>query len=329
VASNCRNGIQHRVLPGAVILAKPLAQLTVIATHLIDLCVMKEVTHLTLFVLALLPACLAQEKDSPKVFSDGFIKTYNGISFSPDQKTLYTSFQIQEKNLKGNFQTRLFESHLKNGRWTKPVLVAFAAHVDAYHPNVSADGEKIFFNALAPLPIDTIPDIHWNIWYVSKTNTGYSDPAPVPGINTAFKESYPCVVKNGNLYFTSDRPGGAGGRDFYVAPYEKGRYLTPVNISELNSADDENDLAVSPDERFVIFNRYSATDRSMDLFISYRDGLKWTQPKPLTSINSKDTYSPTLAWELTPTLSPDRKVFFYEMGHLIWQVSLSSLLDDR
>jgi hypothetical protein len=44
---------------------------------------------------------------------------------------------------------------------------------------------------------------------------GWSLAAPV---NTPdYRESYPSVVADGSLYFSSDRPGGIGGGDIYVS----------------------------------------------------------------------------------------------------------------
>ena len=79
-------------------------------------------------------------------------------------------------------------------------------------------------------------------------------------------------------------------------------------------------MVVDPEERFIIFNRYINTTKEIDLYISFRKGGQWTTPRKLDNINSAD------AWELTPSLSPDGKYFFYELNHNIMQIDLASLI---
>lgn len=159
-----------------------------------------------------------------------------------------------------------------------------------------------------------------NIWAIYKTQSGWSIPEMVKGINSLEYDSYPSIARNNNLYFNSDRDGGKGGMDFYVSHFIDGEYQEPVNIERLNSSDAENDLVVDPDERFIIFNRYINSTKEIDLFISFKKANQWTTPRKLDNINSADN------WELTPTLSPDGKYFFYELNHNIMQINLGVLI---
>lgn len=68
-----------------------------------------------------------------------------------------------------------------------------------------------------------------------------------------------------------------------------------------------HDLVVDPDERFIIFNRYVDATRTLDLFISFRQGNEWSEPRALSDLNEDDR------WELTPTLSPNGRHFFFEV----------------
>jgi hypothetical protein len=47
------------------------------------------------------------------------------------------------------------------------------------------------------------------------------------------------MTGDGTLVFTSDRPGGKGGYDLYIAEPVNDQYLTVANIAELNSPADE------------------------------------------------------------------------------------------
>ena len=96
--------------------------------------------------------------------------------------------------------------------------------------------------------------------------------------------------------------------DIYVSEYKNGNWQTPNLVPELNSEHSENDLVVDPDERFIILNRYITDSKEIDLFISYNENGKWSEPKPMDSINKPNV------WELTPTLSLDGKTLFLEVN---------------
>ena len=122
------------------------------------------------------------------------------------------------------------------------------------------------------------------------------------------------------MYFNSDREGGKGGMDIYVSNYVNGEYQEPINLKTLNSDQTENDLVVDPEEKFIIFNRYIDSIKALDLYISYREGEDWGKPRALDKINSPKK------WELTPSLSPEGKYFFYELDGKIMQIDLAELV---
>ena len=177
----------------------------------------------------------------------------------------------------------------------------------------------MFFNSRSH-PDSANQSIPHNIWKVHRTADGWTEPQMASTVNSAYYDSYPSIAKSHNLYFNSDRPGGEGGMDIYVSKFSAGKYQAPVNLRELNSSDAENDLVIDPDERFIIFNRYFDATGELDLFISFRRGDEWTPPRKLDIVNSLDD------WELTPTLSPDQKYFFYELKNDIMQIDLTALI---
>jgi len=259
------------------------------------------------------------ELKEPIIFGQDEITTRNGISFSKKGDTLYTSGQLSKKFDNGRFYDGIFESFYQNGKWTKPKQIQLGLDIDAYHPVLSINNKVLFFNSRSN-PDSANKSIPHNIWAMHKTPSGWSIPEIVDGVNSLTYDSYPSVAKNNNLYFNSDREGGNGGMDIYVSYFTDGKYQKPINLERLNSSDVENDLVVDPDERFIIFNRYINTTKEIDLYISFRKGGEWATPRKLDNINSADE------WELTPSLSPDGKYFFYELKHNIMQIDLASLI---
>jgi len=265
---------------------------------------------------------LSNALNAPVEFANGQIETTNGISFSNDGRELYISLPIERRFTNERAFAGIFVCKFHEGKWSSPERVEFESNIDAYHPVLSYDNQVLFFNSRSHT--DTVNrSIPHNIWFVKKTNKGWSKPEMVIGVNGPYYDSYPTIAKNKNLYFNSDRPGGKGGMDIYVSKYIHNTYQIPVNIQAINSENSENDLVVDPDEKFIIFNRYIDSTRELDLYISHKHGNNWKKPIPLDILNHQDE------WELTPSLSPDGKYFFYELNGKIMQFELGKLLQSN
>jgi len=99
-----------------------------------------------------------------------------------------------------------------------------------------------------------------DIWESRRVPGGWSDPQPVPVINSTANDFGPLLDRQQrHLYFYSDRAGGLGGFDLYVSHRsERGTWQPPVNLGpQINSSADEYDPAISPDHTQLFF----ASDR--------------------------------------------------------------------
>lgn len=265
---------------------------------------------------------LDYELKSPAEFALGKLTTSNGICFSKDGTNLYTSKPIEKKFRNGKSLMGIFIHTFNNGKWEEPELIDFEIDIDAYHPVLSYDNNILFFNSRSHAD-STNFEVPHNIWYAVKTKSGWSTPEMVEGVNSEFYDSYPSPAKNNNLYFNSDRPGGKGGMDIYISKFKNGKYQLPINLEALNSIDAENDLVLDPNENFIIFNRYINATNEIDLYVSFRKNGIWDSPKKLDKINMNNK------WELTPTISPDGKYFFYELEGKIMQIDLNEIMDQK
>lgn len=75
-------------------------------------------------------------------------------------------------------------------------------------------------------------------------------------VNSPFWDSQPCVGGDGSvLWFSSDRPGGAGGRDiWFCRRTHEGAWGQPINAgSQINTAFDEVSPWISPDHQTLVF----------------------------------------------------------------------------
>ena len=268
------------------------------------------------------PYAAAEKIERPIAFAAGRVRTVNGLAFTPDGRTLYTSYWVGERDSTGRRRLRIFEWVHDGHDWRGPTPVRFGSRYTDNQPVMTPDGRRLYFQSTRPEAGDSA-EVPENLWYVDRDGTGWSEARPLPALNTAAsREGYAMPTAVGTVYFYSDRPGGAGEEDFYRSRLVNGALSAPELVTELNSEHGENDLFVDPEERFAIFNRYVSATRDSDLYIAFRDGDRWGAPRPLSELNG-----PT--WELTPMVSPNGQYLFYTLGGTIMQTELAPLIEPR
>ena len=261
----------------------------------------------------------------PELVGGMQLKTNNGISLTADMKTMYVSRYVPERDSTGNLCIKIFRSDFKEGSWSAPQLASINKQgvPFEYHPVLSPDGKRLFFNSRAPISgTKRKYESANNIWYVDKQPSGdWGEPVLIESLVTEAYDDYPSVTRDGTLYFRSDREGGKGRGDIYKSRYENGKYLPPENVTELNSSYNENDVTIDPSGNYIVFNRSYENDRYVNtkLFISQKTENGWSTPQPIPSLES------TTDLELTPIFSPDGKYLYYEVNSNILRVETSSI----
>lgn len=120
-------------------------------------------------------------------------------------------------------------------------------------PSVSSDGLEIAFHSNRAGPDSDI--------YLSTrtaTNVPWSTPVPVAVVNSTVDDFDPGLSADGlQLYVTSARSGGHGGRDFWLAhrSSRSSDFGPPVNVRELNTDGLEEAPWISDDDRLIVFSR--------------------------------------------------------------------------
>lgn len=255
--------------------------------------------------------------ERPALFFEEAISTVNGLAFEADGQVAYTSQWVDETAPNGRQRVRIFEQRFDKGGWTAPEPVSFSATYTDYQPVLSPDGKRLFFTSTRPLP-GTDEEVRQNIWYVERTEDGWGIPQCPVILATPGWDGYAVPARDGTLYFVSEREGGLGAVDIWTAEPTGDGYAVPTNLQAVNTADSDSDLYVDPDERFLIFNRYKADTNSIDLYISENTPQGWAEPRLLDAVNTE-------GWELSPTVSPDGRYFFYNIDGQIWHIALSTL----
>jgi Tol biopolymer transport system component len=261
---------------------------------------------LRIFLCFLATICLntvgkAQSPDL-HVFAPGVIsgKDVFAISIAPDGRQAF--FCETDRDIS---YIQIKTSHLRGGKWSEPEAVAFSnRNYRDIDPVVSADGKNLYFNSNRPPNGEGEPKKDFDVWMVDKAAEGWSAPHLVSGVNSSSAEISPSLSRNGNLYFTSDRPGGAGEMDLFVARRSGNGFAAPENLKEVNTKDAEMNVAVSPDESLLVFAR--RVGETPKLFLSERKNGHWQPGKAVGApIRSEEDA------EYAPAFSPDGKRFYY------------------
>ncbi|HSV10440.1 MAG TPA: OmpA family protein [Hanamia sp.] len=120
------------------------------------------------------------------------------------------------------------------------------------------------------------------------TKNGWSEPQNLGwNVNSEFWESTPSLSPDKrDLYFSSNRPGGYGGKDIWVSHRtDNGNWSVPENLgSDINTAGDESTPFIHADNQTLYFNSNGLPGYSEkpDLFVTRKlaDG-KWSKPENL------------------------------------------------
>jgi len=120
------------------------------------------------------------------------------------------------------------------------------------------------------------------------TRNGWSDPEDLgPGINSEFWESTPSLsADKRDLYFSSNAPGGYGGKDIWVSHRDNnGKWQAPVNLGpEINTPGDESTPFIHADNQTLYFNSngHPGYSEQPDLFVSHKlPNGSWSHPMNL------------------------------------------------
>ena len=155
--------------------------------------------------------------------------------FMNDSSMIFTRRIDQDRN------EDFFISAFKNNQWSKalPLSGQVNTRYNEGGQKISNDGSLMVFTGC------NYPEGRGScdIYFAFQENGVWSERQPMGStINSEFWESAPCLSPDkSTLYFSSNRPGGYGGMDIYVAySIGKGKWSEPKNLgSSINTSGDE------------------------------------------------------------------------------------------
>jgi hypothetical protein len=239
----------------------------------------------------------------PGIISTGDYESH--AAFTPDGREMYFL------KLAPNFSRwSIFVSRYNSGSWSQPEVAPFSGQYQDADPYITADGKHFYFVSDRPIEADRERQLHHDIWVMDKTDSGWSAPRHLPApVNSDTDEFYPIALKNGTLYFGSQRKEANGVGDIYRAvPQKDGSYSVENLGPHVNSGAGEYEAFVTEDERLMLLAITRRPDSlgDIDLYVSHKQpNGKWSEPVNLgPEINSPGR-------ELSPKLTPDGKYLFW------------------
>ncbi|WP_289063899.1 putative Ig domain-containing protein [uncultured Zobellia sp.] len=243
----------------------------------------------------------------PEIFAPDVISVKNrfehGISFTPNTNEL--AFGILDKN---GVRGEIYYSKKDNDTWSDPRTFKPLENRSVFLPYFTPDGQALLYAQSIP---DTNNLYITNIGRVKKVDNHWGLPEKLETpISSASREASASMTMDGTLYFSSNR--NCQGKencftaDLFFSKILDKKYQSVSEIADLNSANDEESVFISPNETYLIFCRYTNGETFVDLYISYRNhNGNWTSPQILDpTINSKD-------WDRRPFVSADNKYLFF------------------
>ncbi|MGE5107411.1 MAG: OmpA family protein [Sphingobacteriales bacterium] len=145
--------------------------------------------------------------------------------------------------------------------------------------SLSADGNFLYFTQWKKEKGKNISAIY----FASKKGNEWGSPVKLSSINAdGFSSKQPfCSADGKNLFFASDKPGGAGGFDiWYASLHSDGTTGTSMNAGNINTANDEQAPFYHGTSNTLVFASNGRLGMGgFDLFSSKMKGAQWSTPE--------------------------------------------------
>ncbi|MBN1250984.1 MAG: PD40 domain-containing protein [Bacteroidales bacterium] len=151
----------------------------------------------------------------------------------------------------GEYSENIFVSYGKEEGWTYPISIGKNINTSEHEASIglSVDGQQLYIYKSEDEGSIYVSELNGEEWSVPM-KLG-------PTINTKYRETHASLSADGNkLYFTSDRKGGYGGLDIYVAhKLISGEWSEAKNLGpSINTESDERAPYIHPDGVTLYFS---------------------------------------------------------------------------
>lgn len=228
-------------------------------------------------------------------------------AFTPDGSTVFFTHR--------SGAITIMMATLHNGVWSQSQIAPFSGKWRDIEPAMAPDGSYLVFISNRPAKAGGAPLTGYfggqsqpgkggNIWRVDRKGNGWGEPVRLPDIINSNSAIYsPAVAGDGSIYFNQPDPVTKKSHVYRAQATSHG-FEAPVALSISDGTHPGYDVAVAPDESFLVFsaNRAPAAKDQSLLFVAFRRNGKWTEPQ---------TLDPHIEG-LEARLSPDLQTLYFE-----------------
>jgi hypothetical protein len=147
-----------------------------------------------------------------------------------------------------------------------------------------------------------------DIWFAERASRDdpFSAPTPESALNSEARETGIALAPDGlSLWFSSDRDGGDGGLDVYLATRPSLRDPWSVaRVAELSSEGDDLVSSVADGERTLFLARRADDDDDYDLYVARRAerASSFAAPEPIDALNTDEAESDAVFLEASSSI---------------------------
>ena len=222
----------------------------------------------------------------------------------PNQKTALMN-QARELLAISEFRDEAFSKPVKYD----PVNLGENVNTDGdeYVNQILPDGSRLFFTRRSGIPDKQgfrDEQIYWSAVIDGKYMP--SLPLTMDWHNKKRTGALTITANQAKIFFVGiDFIDSHGRGDIYTSDFVDNEWSKPVNLGNIiNTSTMESQPSISADGKELFFVRYSRTYESTDIYHSQLYQGKWTNPKPVTTANSKGN-------EMSPFLHPDGNTLYF------------------
>lgn len=158
------------------------------------------------------------------------------------EKTEFNFVDFTSNDLNGEPYLNMFTAEIKNDKFKKTKQLNKKINTD-YHDGpacISSDGKTLYFTRTNNQLKGNIVN-HAKIFIANGSDTKWSNVTSFQYNSDDYSVAHPSISADGNLlFFTSNMPGGYGGKDIYVCKKEGNNWSSPKNLGpDINTTGDE------------------------------------------------------------------------------------------
>ncbi len=209
----------------------------------------------------------SRESDYAPVFVAG---RENEVIFSSTREAATSK---KESKITGQDYADLFRAtySVQRQRWEQPQLLDELMIINTGEEEgaatLSATGDEMIFTRCR---YDKSQALGAELYSASLSGGSWSSPIRVQVVADSIVAAHPALSPDGSvLYFVSDKPGGMGGKDIWMAERSGGTFTNPVNLGEpINTPGDEMFPYVRDNGELYFSSNYHIGMGGHDIFVA-------------------------------------------------------------